>query len=95
MNLVLTFPVARPQARWAGLRSFVSDRGLVIGWAGDAEGFFWQAGQGGHGIQSAEAAARLAVSMILGNALPSDLKDAGIDMAELSPDRPALRQDGD
>ena len=45
---------------WAGLRSFAPDRKPVIGWDAGVPGFLWFAGQGGYGIQTAPAAARLA-----------------------------------
>ena len=45
---------------WAGLRSFAPDRKPVIGWDACVPGFFWFAGQGGFGIQTAPSAARLA-----------------------------------
>ena len=44
--------VNRVHTRWAGLRSFVADKSVVAGFAPDAEGFFWLAGQGGYGIQT-------------------------------------------
>ncbi|SFP93577.1 NAD(P)/FAD-dependent oxidoreductase [Sphingomonas rubra] len=52
------------ERRWAGLRSFAPDRLPVYGWG--APGFFWCAGQGGFGIQTAPAAARLAAALLLG-----------------------------
>jgi D-arginine dehydrogenase len=91
MNEVLAFPVTRPEARWAGLRSFVADDVPVIGWAPDVPGFFWLAGQGGHGIQSAEGAARLAAALILDLPLPADLRAMGVEAAAVSPNRPGLR----
>lgn len=39
--------------KWAGLRSFAPDRRPVIGRDSACEGFFWLAGQGGFGIQTA------------------------------------------
>ncbi len=48
--------------KWAGLRSFAPDRLPVIGFDSQADGFFWFAGQGGFGIQTAPAAAKLAAS---------------------------------
>lgn len=54
------------ERRWAGLRSFAPDRLPVYGADSDAPGFFWFAGQGGFGIQTAPAAARLGAAMILG-----------------------------
>jgi D-arginine dehydrogenase len=47
-------------SRWAGLRTFAPDRVFVAGFDPRSEGFFWLAGQGGYGIQSAPAMAQLA-----------------------------------
>lgn len=52
--------------KWAGLRSFAPDRLPVYGFAPGGRGFFWCAGQGGFGIQTAPAAARLAAALLLG-----------------------------
>jgi len=52
--------------RWAGLRTFAPDRVFVAGFDPRAEGFYWQAGQGGYGIQSAPAMAQLARYLVLG-----------------------------
>ncbi|HKD24260.1 MAG TPA: FAD-dependent oxidoreductase, partial [Rhizomicrobium sp.] len=48
-----TIEVSRVRRKWAGLRSFAPDRNLVVGFDARAEGFFWLAGQGGYGIQTA------------------------------------------
>lgn len=56
---------------WAGLRSFVADRTPVIGFDPDHAGFFWLCGQGGHGIQTAPACAKLASSLLLDHAVPA------------------------
>ena len=61
-------PVTRVQTNWAGLRTFAPDRALVIGEAPDAPGFFWLAGQGGYGFQTAPAAADLIAALVLGQA---------------------------
>ncbi|MGF1549558.1 MAG: NAD(P)/FAD-dependent oxidoreductase [Sphingomonadaceae bacterium] len=58
--------IGRIEARWAGLRSFAPDRLPIFGFAPDAPGFFWCAGQGGFGIQTAPAAAKLAAALLLG-----------------------------
>lgn len=60
------------ERRWAGLRSFAPDRLPVYGYDPQIEGFFWFAGQGGFGIQTAPAAARLASQIALGRP-PDDL----------------------
>ena len=80
---MVTEPVTRLLSNWAGLRTFAPDRVPVIGMAPAAPGFFWLAGQGGYGFQSAAAAARLAADLIGGRApaLPAPL------VAALSPAR--------
>ena len=80
-------PVRRILRSWAGLRSFVADRTHVIGFDPVAEGFFWLAGQGGYGVQSAPAAGRAAAALALGEGLPADLADLGLSAEQLSPAR--------
>ena len=75
--------VGRITHRWAGLRSFAPDRRPVVGFAPDAEGFFWLAGQGGFGLQTSPAMARIAHSLVTGAAWPV----MGVNADELSPDR--------
>lgn len=68
-----TLSVGRIAGRWAGLRSFVKDRMPVAGFAADAPGFFWLAGQGGFGLQTSPAMAALAEALITGGAWPDGL----------------------
>jgi D-arginine dehydrogenase len=82
-----TIEVTRVERKWAGLRSFVSDKTTVCGFDPLADGFFWLAGQGGYGIQSAEGMARCAAALIDGEALPPDIAAKGLDAAVLSPAR--------
>ena len=63
---VVDWQVERIEARWAGLRSFAPDRLPVYGFDRGVPGFFWFAGQGGFGIQTAPAAADLAARLLLG-----------------------------
>ncbi|EJL22213.1 FAD-binding oxidoreductase [Novosphingobium sp. AP12] len=63
---VVDWPVTRVEHRWAGLRSFAPDRLPVYGFAPRDSGFFWFAGQGGFGIQTAPAAADLAARLLMG-----------------------------
>ncbi len=79
--------IRRPLRTWAGLRSFVADGELVIGWDPDCDGLFWVAGQGGYGIQSAPGASALAASLLLAQALPEELVLHGVDPAAVSPQR--------
>ena len=72
---------------WAGLRSFVADRSPVVGYDPGVEGLFWLAGQGGYGIQTAPALARLAASLCRGAGIPAELADRGVAAAALSPAR--------
>ncbi len=63
---MVTEPVTRLTASWAGLRTFSPDRALTIGFARDDDSFFWLAGQGGYGFQTAPAASQLAADLITG-----------------------------
>ena len=63
---VVDWRVAAVERRWAGLRSFAPDRLPVYGFDPTAQGFFWCAGQGGFGIQTAPAGAALAAALLLG-----------------------------
>ncbi len=65
--------------RWAGLRVFSADRTPVVGFDPTAEGFFWLVGQGGYGIQSAEALGRLSAALACRESVPADLIAAGVD----------------
>lgn len=73
------------ERRWAGLRSFAPDRMPVYGFDAQVPGFFWFAGQGGFGIQTAPAAARLGAQLLLGQG--ADAMTAAIDPAAYSPAR--------
>lgn len=64
---VVDWPIVRIEHRWAGLRSFAPDRLPVYGFDPEVAGFFWFAGQGGFGIQTAPAAADLACRLVLGD----------------------------
>jgi len=77
--------IRRPIRTWAGLRSFVPDGELVIGWDSAQAGLFWLAAQGGYGIQSAPGASALAASLILGEPLPEPLREHGVKAAAVSP----------
>lgn len=87
LQSAVDIPVRRISRSWAGLRSFVADRTPVVGFDPHVEGFFWLAGQGGYGIQTAPAMARLAAALARGEPVPPDLIDLGVDRATLSPTR--------
>lgn len=83
--------VRRPESAWAGLRSFFPDRCPVFGFDQQAEGFFWLAGQGGYGIQTAPAMARTAAALVRGQPVPEQIAVEGVRAEDLSPGRPGLR----
>lgn len=82
---VVDWRVEAVERKWAGLRSFALDRLPVYGFAARAPGFFWFAGQGGFGIQTAPAAALLARAQITRTVLPDAL--ASVDADRYAPAR--------
>ncbi len=82
-----TVEVRQIHSKWAGLRTFTSDRHPAVGFAPDGEGFFWLAGQGGFGLQTSPAMAGIVESIIAETPWPV----AGISPGALLPDR-FLRQ---
>ena len=80
---MVTNPVSRPLATWAGLRSFSPDRALVLGKEPSDPTFVWCAGQGGYGFQTSPAASSLVAKLVMDvpESLPAEL------IAALSPAR--------
>jgi D-arginine dehydrogenase len=78
-----TVKVERIHSRWAGLRTFTRDKHPAVGFAEEAEGFFWLAGQGGFGLQTSPAMAGIAASLIAGEPWPV----TDVTAEELSPAR--------
>ena len=68
-NEMVDHEITRMQTNWAGLRTFAPDRALVIGFDKSIENFFWFAGQGGYGFQTAPAASQLASELILNKSI--------------------------
>ncbi|MEM6985309.1 MAG: FAD-dependent oxidoreductase, partial [Pseudomonadota bacterium] len=79
--------VKRVVSAWAGLRCFVADGLPVVGEDPALPGFFWLCGQGGYGIQTAPAMARLATAVFRGEGIPQDLREEGVDPVALQPGR--------
>ncbi len=82
-----TIEVRRIEHKWAGLRTFAPDKTPVVGFDPAVAGFFWLAGQGGYGFQTAPAMARLAAALISGRGIPSEIQDQGVTADQLSPAR--------
>lgn len=80
---MVTTTVTRIDHTWAGMRSFAPDRTLVVGFAPDANGFFWLAGQGGYGIQTAAAVSELVLELCTGKETSLSAET----VAALSPNR--------
>ena len=79
--------VTHVKTRWAGLRTFAPDRVPVIGYADDNPHFFWNAGQGGYGIQTAPAWSQLAASLVQRKDVPAPLKAHGVAAGPYDPAR--------
>ena len=84
VNEATVLDVRSVRSTWAGLRTFAPDRAPVVGFDPDAAGFFWCAGQGGTGIQTSPAMAKLTADLVSGE-VPSG--PAGGLVADLSPER--------
>jgi D-arginine dehydrogenase len=87
LGKVANLPVPRIENRWAGLRTFARDKTPVIGYDPKVEGFFWLAGQGGYGIQTAPGISRLVAALARHRGVPADMADLGVTELALSPGR--------
>jgi len=87
METVTHLQIRQVRRKWAGLRSFAPDRTPVVGFAADVPGFFWLAGQGGYGIQTAPAMGELSAALIQGLPVPAAMAAFGVTQAALAPDR--------
>jgi len=88
LETATTLQIRRVQRKWAGLRSFVADKTPVVGFAPDAPGFFWLAGQGGYGIQTAPAMGELSAALVQHQPIPQALTTLGVTEGVLAPGRP-------
>ncbi|SLN23889.1 NAD(P)/FAD-dependent oxidoreductase [Ruegeria meonggei] len=80
---MMTQPVTRVEANWAGLRSFAPDGTLVLGPDPSDPSFIWSAGQGGYGFQTCPAASQLIADLATGT---QSVLDPAV-LAALSPNR--------
>ena len=81
------FEVGRILQSWAGLRSFFADGVPVCGFHPGRKDFFWLAGQGGYGIQTAPALSRVAADLLLDRQPAKDVAELGAGYKRLAPDR--------
>ncbi len=89
-----TLTIRRPSHTWAGLRTFAPDHSLVGGFDTRAPGFFWVAGQGGYGIQTAPAMGQACACLAAGQPLPPALTAWGLSADALGPARLVPSGDG-
>lgn len=82
-----TMKVERIQRKWAGLRTFAADGEPVIGPDPDEPSFIWLAGQGGSGVMSAPAAARIAAALATGEGIPPQVASFGVTAHMIAPGR--------
>ena len=85
-----TLSIARIAHRWAGLRTFTRDRTPAVGFDPVAPGFFWLAGQGGFGLQTAPALAEAAEALATGGRWPKGLATLGVRPEDIAPRRTVL-----
>jgi D-arginine dehydrogenase len=78
-----TVEVRQIHSKWAGLRTFTPDHHPAAGFAAEANGFFWLAGQGGFGLQTSPAMAAIVESLIAETSWPV----ADVTAADLAPGR--------
>ncbi len=87
LETVTTMQIRQVRRKWAGLRSFVADKTPVVGFAPDAPGFFWLAGQGGYGIQTAPAMGELTSALVRGLPVPAHMVALGLRVQDVAPGR--------
>lgn len=79
--------IRRVNHSWAGLRTFAPDRLFVAGFDPRAAGFCWLAGQGGYGVQSSPAMARLVRYLVTGGKPEEEFSVVLDHVEDLAPDR--------
>jgi D-arginine dehydrogenase len=84
---VIDFEVTHAGQTWGGLRSFAPDGNPVVGFDDAQDHFVWLAGQGGYGIQSAPALARLVSGMVNASDTIRESTYARLELAVISPSR--------
>lgn len=85
LESVVDWRIEAVERKWAGLRSFAPDRRPIYGFDPADDAFFWFAGQGGFGIQTSPAAARLGAQLLLGH--ERDAMTATLDTKLYAPGR--------
>jgi D-arginine dehydrogenase len=87
VQAALDIDVQRVSHSWAGLRTFCPDRAPVVGFDTEVADFFWCAGQGGYGIQTAPAMSRVVSALAKRENMPAEVAREGLTAEDLSPRR--------
>jgi D-arginine dehydrogenase len=87
MMTATTLDVQTLDHSWGGLRTFARDGNPVVGFDPHTDGFFWLAGQGGYGIQSAPALSEAAAAMARHAQIPQSILERGLETADIAPQR--------
>jgi D-arginine dehydrogenase len=87
IQTALDIDVARVRRSWAGLRTFAPDRNPLIGYDRSVPAFFWCAGHGGYGIQTAPAFSALAAALACGEPIPEQIRAQGVTEDAVTPRR--------
>ena len=82
-----SFKIKKIDHKWAGLRSFFPDRTPTVGEDPLVSNFYWLAGQGGYGIQTAPGISKIIECLIIGKKWPSYLSELSIYPETLLPNR--------
>jgi D-arginine dehydrogenase len=87
VQAALDIDIQRVSHSWAGLRTFTADRAPVVGFDARVADFFWCAGQGGYGIQTAPAMSGVVAALARRESLPAHVLMEGLTEEDLSPRR--------
>ena len=79
INEATTLNVRSVNSSWAGLRTFTSDRSMVIGPDPEEPSFVWCVGQGGTGIQTSPAAGQLTAELTINGETSESLANLNLD----------------
>lgn len=89
INMITDLDIRKITRSWTGLRTFASDHLPVVGFDTDLPNFYWLAGQGGYGIQTASALAKLVASEITGETSGLSAQASSV-LPQLNPKRHSL-----
>jgi D-arginine dehydrogenase len=87
VQAALNIDIQRVSHSWAGLRTFTSDRAPVVGFDPRVPDFFWCAGQGGYGIQTAPAMSSVVAALARRESMPANVLREGLTAEDLAPQR--------